>query len=214
MRFNKIEAILFDIDGTLLDTTELIFRCYEHTINTHNLSLKTRKEITIIFGKPLEACYRHLFPDENSEVLRETHISFQEKNLHISKPFINVKQALCNLKIRGYEIAAVTTRSKRTSIKSLELADIMKYFKTVVSREDIINPKPYPDALFKALAFLKVSPTQAVMVGDTPVDIMSGKNAKIKTIGVTYGPLGDAVISADPDAIVSNISEINSLINR
>ncbi len=212
MKFNNIQAILFDVDGTLLDTTELIFRCYEYTIAEYSLSPKTREKISITSGEPLEVCYRQLFPNEDITKLSETHMSFQEKNLHLSKPFNKVRQTLKELNNIGIKIAAVTTRSKRTSTKSLEINDIASLMDVVISREEIVNPKPHPDALIAALNYLKVNPKNAVMVGDTPIDIKAGKNAKVRTIGVTYGPLGDAVKAANPDMVISDISEIISLI--
>lgn len=214
MKFKNIEAVLFDIDGTLLDTTDLILRCYEHTISAHKLSHKTREDISVIFGKPLEACYQLLFPNEDIAKLSETHLSFQEKNLHLSTPFVNARKTLDNLHNRGFKIAGVTTRSKRTSIKSLEVNDIASYFDIVISREDVTNPKPHPESLLKVLKYFNVSPKHAIMVGDTHVDIRAGKNAKTKTIGVTYGPLGGNVREEDPDYVVSDISEIISLIRR
>jgi len=214
MKCNNIQAILFDIDGTLLDTTELIFRCYEHTITICNLSPKTRKEISTTSGEPLEVCYRQLFPNEDITKLSEIHMSFQEKNLSLSKRFNNVASTLRNLKDKGFKIAAVTTRSKRTSTKSLEINNIASFMDVIISREDVVNPKPHPDALIKALKHLNVSPDHAVMVGDTPIDIKAGKNAKMMTIGVSYGPLGNAVKSVDPDMLISDISEIISLIKH
>jgi pyrophosphatase PpaX len=214
MRFSNIKIVLFDVDGTLLDTTELIFRCYEHTIKKHKLSPKTRKEISVIFGKPLEACYQLLFPCEDVVKLSETHLSFQEKNLYLSKPFINVEKTLYGLNKRGFKIAALTSRSKRTSIKSLEVNNIASYIDLIISREDIINPKPHPESLLKALKYFNASPKHAIMVGDTRVDIKAGRNAKTKTIGVTYGPLGNVVKEASPDIVISDISEIINIVIR
>lgn len=214
MKFKNIEAVLFDIDGTLLDTTELIFRCYEHTISAHKLSHKTRKDMSVIFGKPLKECYQLLFPNEDIARLSETHMSFQEKNLHLSKPFVYVKKTLRSLKENGFKIAAITTRSKRTSIKSLEVNRIASYFDLVISREDVINPKPHPEPIIMALEYFNVSPKHAIMIGDTQVDIKAGRNARIYTIGVTHGPTKDALIKDKPNVVINNISEIISLIRR
>lgn len=212
MNLINTKVILFDIDGTILDTTELIVRCYEHAILKHNLTPKTRKQILSVFGKPLDECYRSLYSNVNFSKISETHLLFQEKNLFLSKPFKGVEKVLKVLKKRGIKIAAISTRSKRTTTKSLNLNKIFSYFDLVISREDVINPKPHAEPLLMALNYFKEDPKFSVMVGDTPVDIKAGKNAKINTVGVSYGPLGNAVKKANPDIIISDIQELISLI--
>jgi pyrophosphatase PpaX len=208
MKFREIKAVLFDIDGTLIDTTNLILSCYRHTFKIHSLKPKSDKEIISLFGKPLEECYGIHFPEKNSKVLGETHLSFQEKNLHLCKSYEGAKETLKMLKEKGIKIAAVSARSKRTTKKSLEETGLIKYIDIVISREDVTHSKPNPEALLLALKALKVSPKHAIMVGDTRVDVEAGKNAGIKTIGVIYGPLGIKLEEANPDLLVSSISGI------
>lgn len=212
MKLKDIRAVLFDLDGTLLDSTELILQAYEHTITTNGLPHKTRKEIIVTFGKPLEECYSILFPNENIKQLMETHIVFQTNNLEIIKPFENVKKTLASLKHKGLKIAAVTTRSKRTTVKSLEINDLDKFFDIIISREDVVNPKPHSEPLLKALAYLKFHPSQAIMVGDTVIDVQAGKNAGTKTIAVSYGMHSDSIRRAKPDFIIDTISQLQAIL--
>ena len=106
------------------------------------------------------------------------------------------------------EIAAVTTRSRRTSIKTLEMSCIIDYFDAIISGEDVNYPKPHPEPLFKALQQLEVGPEKAVMIGDTEADILAGKNAKVMTIGVSYGFHGSHIVGSKPDFIVEDIVDI------
>jgi pyrophosphatase PpaX len=208
MKFNNIKAMLFDIDGTLIDTTDLILSCYKHTFKTHSIVPKRREEILKVFGYPLEKCYEILCPKENIEMLCETHLSFQEKNLHLCKIFPGVINTLRVLRNNGIKIAAISARSKRTTGKTLERTGLAKYIDVVISREDTVNSKPSPEPLLLALNNLGVDPTYAIMVGDTEIDVKAGNSAGIKTIGVTYGPLGDIVKKANPDVTASSASEI------
>src|SRR5947199_668617 len=118
---SEVEAALFDIDGTLLNTAEFVYQAFVHTFQTHRLPWRSSDEIAAVMGKPLEEIYRHfsLYPDMSE--LCETHRSFQAVNLHLSVPFPNSRETLKRLKDAGVKIAAITTRSKRTSIKTLEL---------------------------------------------------------------------------------------------
>jgi len=208
MKPEKIKAVLFDIDGTLLDSNEMIFRCYEHTFSVHKLPIKTREQIKSQFGKSLEDCYKFHFPNEDIIKLCETHLAFQERNLHLSKPFNSVGETLEKLKNTGIKLVAITVRSKRTSLKTLEFARIAQYFDMIISREDVKNSKPDPEAILKALKFLKLSVDEVIFIGDTDIDIQTGKNADIKTIKILHDHK-----KIDSDSVIFDIKEVLNLIN-
>lgn len=208
----EIEAVLFDVDGTLLDTTEFIYQAYEHTFNNHGISPPTREELGKMMGKPLEEYYRFFAPNTDTNQLCETHRTFQAENLSLCIPFPNTRSTLTELKKAGLKIAAVTTRSKRTSVDTLRVANLLNLIDTIISREDVENLKPHPEPLFKALEQLKVEPKNAVMIGDTDIDIKAGKNAGTKTIGASYGFQGNKIIDSNPDYVVDDIAETVPLI--
>ncbi len=208
----KIDAALFDVDGTLLNTAEFVYQAFVYTFQTHGLTWRSTAEIATVMGKSLEECYRPFSASEDIGELCETHRLFQAENLHLSVPFPNTQETLKRLKDAGVKIAAVTTRSKRTSIKTLELAGITGYFDAIISGEDAEHPKPHPEPLFKALQQLEVRPEKAVMIGDTEADILAGKNAEVKTIGVSYGFHGSHIAESKPDFIIDDIADIIPII--
>ncbi|MEK7450986.1 MAG: HAD-IA family hydrolase [Patescibacteria group bacterium] len=209
----ELEAVLFDVDGTLLNTKEFIYQAYEHTFKSHNLPSVPREELDGVMGKLLEDCYKHFVPSsQDLMILCETHRTFQTKNLHLSVPFPNTKDTLNKIKKAEIKIAAITSRSQRTSTHNLELAGIKDRIDVVISAEDVTRIKPHPEPLLKALKQLGVKPEKAVMVGDTDADILAGKNAKTKTIGVTYGFHGKRIVESNPDYVVDDIAEIIPII--
>lgn len=205
-----VKAVLFDVDGTLLDTKEFIFQSFEHTLKTHGLPKKSREEINRVVGRPLEECYRELAPSLNPKSLCETHRLFQEENLELSSPFPKTRETLKRLKEKGLKIAAVTTRSRRTSKKTLEIAGLFDFIDVFVSAEDVKNHKPHPEPILQALKHLQIDCESAVMVGDTGIDIAAGKNAGLRgTIGVTYGFGGrKKIVASNPDFVVNDIAEV------
>jgi len=207
------KAIVFDIDGTILDMKELIFRAYFNTFAIHKLGNISWKKLVPLMGNPLEECYRILTKKKDVEILCQTHWEFQRKNLNLAKPFLNTKKTLKALKEINIKIAAFTSRSKRTSIDTLRNADILKYFDIVISREDVLFPKPNPEGLIKALKEMKVSKKNSYMVGDALVDIQVGKKIKIPTVGATYGFLGKDILKHKPDYIIKDISEMIKVVN-
>jgi len=84
----------------------------------------------------------------------------------------------------------------------------MGYFDAIISGEDVEHPKPHPESLFKALQQLEVRPEKAVMIGDTEADILAGKNAKVRTIGVSYGFHGSHIAGSKPDFIIGDIANL------
>lgn len=207
----RFKAVLFDIDGTLLDTSEFIFQAFEHTLREYNLPPRKRSEMAALVGRPLEICYKVLTGIEDLQEIQElrlAHRRFQTEHMHLSKPYPEVRETLDILSSAGIKMAAVTTRTGVTVPKTLELAGISKYISYVVALEDVVNLKPHPEPVYKALDYLEAEPEDSAMVGDTDVDIQAGKNAGTATIGVTYGFHGASIAEANPDYIINHIEEI------
>ncbi len=209
---NKIEAVLLDIDGTVLDTTEFIFQAFEHTFKHFGLPVPARKELAAQVGKALQECYAHFNTGIDAAALCEEHRKFQVKNLHLSKPYANTINTLEKLKERGYKIAAVTARAGITARTTLELAGVDKFFDVIITGNDVKNLKPHPEAFLKALEMLGTDRSGAVIVGDTDSDILAGKSASISTIGVTYGFHGEKIHDSKPDFTVDDIAGILKVI--
>jgi pyrophosphatase PpaX len=207
-----IKAVLFDVDGTLLDTKEFVYQAYEHVLKSYDFNNVSRNEITLVMGEPLEKCYEVLTGLNDVGQLVNEHREFQLNNLGLSKPFKNATPVLKKIKENGIKIAAITTRSKITSVKTLKNAGLLEYIDTVISGEDVINKKPNPEGLIKSLEIFNVSRDEAVMVGDTKVDVLAGKNAKVKTIGIMNGFHGERLRESNPDFIVSDIEDILQII--
>ncbi|MHB8843013.1 MAG: HAD-IA family hydrolase [Candidatus Aquicultor sp.] len=207
----ELKAALFDIDGTLLDTSEFIFQAYEYTLNKFGLAPRTRSEVSVLIGKSLETCYELLAPGVDIAGIHElakTHRYFQGKHLDLSKPYPGTAATLEALKIAGIKIAAVTTRQRSSSVKTMALAGISEFIDFVVALEDVTHLKPDPEPVLKALAYLNVQPVDAIMTGDSDVDIFAGKNAGTATVGVTYGFHGARIADCNPDYIIDSIEEI------
>lgn len=208
----KFEAALFDIDGTILDSDQFIFQAFRHSVMTHAGREISRENFSQVVGKPLEECYFLLEPDYDPKMLAQTHKRFQEDNLHLSVPFANSVSVLRKLSKSGVKIAAVTTRYSATLNKTLELAGVHAFFDVIISGDDVTNFKPHPEPVLAALEKLAITTDQAVMIGDTDVDILAGKEAGTKTIGATYGFHGEKIRDSKPDYIVDEIAEVLPLI--
>ena len=202
----------FDVDGTLLDTSEFIHRAFEYTLRAEGFPPHDRDEIAHLMGRSLLDCYAHLAPAADGARLCDIHRTFQTKNLGLAHCFPETVATLLRLRDAGVRMAAITTRSKRTSLDTLRLNGIDGFFGVILSGEDVLHLKPHPEPLLKALAVLGVAPSEAVMVGDTASDIEAGRNAGTATIGVTCGFHGEGIREARPDFVVGDIGAVTSIV--
>jgi pyrophosphatase PpaX len=206
----NFDAALFDIDGTLLDTTEFVYGSFRSSLLTHMHKEFTWEEISPVLGKSLKECYQLLSGLEMVDHLIEGHRAFQNQEIHLQlvKAYPQAVETLSQLRDNGIRIAAVTSRGGENLLKTLKIGGIAPYLEMVVTDTDVKIHKPDPEGIMKALTFLHIPPERAVMIGDTNIDILAGKNAGVKTIGVTYGFHSRRVIEANPDYVVDTVAEV------
>lgn len=209
---NTVTTLLFDIDGTLLDTTEFILQATEYTLNFFGLPVPDRGVIAKLVGKPFPEYYQLLSNQENVTELINTHRTFQLAHMDLSVPFPNTLETLATLKGRGYTLATVSTRAKITTVETLKRAHIDHFFDTIISGDDAPQVKPDPAPLLLALERLQRAPHEAVMIGDSHLDIEAGKNAGTQTIRASYGFHTENMHTTEPDVIINDIKELLTIL--
>ena len=207
-----IKAVLFDLDGTLLDTEESILGAFEYAFKTQTIAQPARENIVSLVGRPLREMYEALAPAANIEPLLNAHHDFQINNLHLVKAFPGVTETLATLRKAGLKIAIVTARYGITCSVYLDVTNLTNTFDVIITGDDVKKEKPDPEPVLKALAAFNVQPEEALMVGDTFADIGAGKNAGVKTVGALYGHMGEKIRDLRPDYLISSIEEILSIV--
>lgn len=210
-RFAGVRAVLFDVDGTLLDTTEFIFRAYEHAASVAGVASPGREWLRMQIGRKLEDVYEDFAPGR-SETLIELHRGFQSANITLGTAFPGTVETLRALRSAGVRMAAVTSRSNRTSVDSLVSARIDEFFDAVISAEDAEALKPDPAPLRVACERLVVAAAETVMVGDSTHDVHAAQAFGIPVIAATYGFPGVKVLEANPTASIGDIRELLPLV--
>lgn len=186
----SINTILFDLDGTLLDTNELIQKSFEYTFEYFGYSF-TKEEILQFNGPPLMETFSKVNPDLAEEMVKVYRKHNHENHEKYVKLFPNVKETLDVLKENGKKLAIVTAKMRSGVELGLQLTKIKQYFDAIVTIDDVKNPKPHPEPVLKAMSELNVEKDESIMVGDNYHDIESGKNAGIKTVGVAWSVKGE-----------------------
>ena len=193
MKTNNIKAVLFDFDGTIMDTNEVIINSWQHTFR--NLTGKEADVNMLLgtFGEPLEISIDKMLPEFSRDDAMRIYREYQYCNFKgLISLFPGVVEVLRELKEKDIKTAIVTSRLRRTTMEGIEKFDLHDFFDTVVTMEDTKKHKPDAEPAFEALRRLDIEAEKAIMVGDSKFDIMCARNAGVKSVLVDWSVAAQA----------------------
>lgn len=212
---NKISTILFDLDGTLIDTNELIITTYLHTLNKYYPSKYSREDVLPFMGPTLHEAFSTIDPDRVEEMILEYRTFNIANHDALVKEFAGVLETVSTLKEKGYKLGIVTTKRLDVTLKGLRLMNLDSFFEVIVAYDHVSKTKPDPEPIFKALEQLDSTPSEAMMVGDNYHDILAGKNAGTITAGCAWSIKGREYLAKyEPDYILENMADILTILGE
>ena len=193
----SVDAVLFDLDGTLVDTIPLIFACYAHTLARHLPGYDPgRRVIAGNLGRSLDdilfdyaAAAGVADPAAESRAMLHTYRTFQRANLAgLIRPFDGMREALAGLHQRGLVLGVVTSKVEWAARECYEYYGLGEFLSVGVFHDDTERHKPDPQPLLLAASKGSLDVARTVYVGDAVHDMAAGKAAGMRTIGVLWGP--------------------------
>lgn len=208
-----IKAVLFDLDGTLINTNELIVNTFQYIFKKHLNIDVDRKEITDNFGELLSDTIARYAPNDVEFMVKEYKEYNESMHDELTMPIEGVKEGIKKLRDSGYKMGIVTSKRRAMTEKGLRLFNLYDDMDVIVTPEDTKRHKPEADPILKACELLKLNVDEVIMVGDTHNDILGGKAAKCKTCLVRYtgAPL-DKLLKLEPDYVIDSIDEVLDII--
>ena len=210
----RFGTVLFDLDGTVVDTVALIRESHRHAVRTVLGLDLSDDELTSNVGRPLIDQMR-AFSHEHADALLAAQRSWNHAHTaELIASYPGMDDLLRRLHEAGCRIGIVTSKSRPTVDLAFDaLPEIARYLDDVVGLEDCTTHKPDPEPVRVALEHLNGLPGDACYVGDAPFDIAAGNAAGVATIGVTWGFFDRAVLDAEhPDFVVDDIPALNALL--
>ncbi|HSB08448.1 MAG TPA: HAD-IA family hydrolase [Blastocatellia bacterium] len=222
-------AILFDLDGTLIDTTDLILECFRHSWERVCGFSHPRESYLRTFGAPLRDAMQQLLTrtadatesggiDEPDRVIEQLLGEYRRFNLanhdRLALPVPGARESLAELRRRGYVIAVVTSKGRELATRGLRLCGLDSLVDSAVFLEDTNTHKPNPEPILAALDRLGTQPAEAVYVGDSRHDMRAARAAGVQTIAALWGPAPRAELEDErPDFLAESITDLLSIFN-
>jgi pyrophosphatase PpaX len=212
---SELAAALFDLDGTLIDSIGLIESSFRHTLEVHGHRQPEREAWLEWLGRPLALQFGELCGDDEHEVARMI-ATYREHNFAhhdtIVTAFPGAIEAVQRLRERGVRLAIVTSKRSDGARRGLLHCGFGELFEVVVAVDDVVQGKPHPEPVTLALARLGVEASRAVMVGDSPHDLASGRAAGTRTAAALWGPFSRERLEREkPDVWLEEPAEIAAL---
>ena len=210
-----LRTVLFDLDGTLIDSIRLILDSYHHTLSQHQLPARTDDDWLKGIGTPLHVQFAEW--QQQPERLQAMIATYREYNLkhhdRMVTVYPGVVDAVRELKSAGLATGLVTSKNRQGALRGLRLVALEALMDVLVCADEVTNPKPHPEPVEKAVALLGAEPATTVYVGDSVHDMHSGRAAGVKTAAALWGPFGRSHLEgARPDYWLETPGELVELV--
>jgi len=210
----RLSTFLFDLDGTLIDSVDLILRSYRHTLRTHR-GYEPPDELWLKgLGTPIRVQLREWSQDPvEIEAMAKTYSVYNsEHHDRLVRPYDGIVDAVAQLKAEGKRLALVTSKVRGGAQRGLRVAGLDTAFDVIVGADDVRNPKPHPEPVLSAIEQLGSTAVETVFIGDSRHDIESGRAAGVLTAAALWGPFDRAHLEdLEPDYWLEHPREISQL---
>jgi pyrophosphatase PpaX len=206
-----LTTVLFDLDGTLIDSVRLILDSYHHTLAAHGLEARSDDFWLAGLGTPLRVQFKHWSDDPVQ--LEAMIATYREYNLThhdgMVTAYPGVVPVVRAIRRAGYRTGLVTSKNKPGAERGLRLVGLDSEMELVIGADDVVNPKPHHEPIEVALRRLGEPAERALYVGDSVHDMQSGRAAGVTTAAVLWGPFGrEHLAPAGPDYWLERPAEL------
>lgn len=210
----KFKLVIFDLDGTLTSTNELIFASFNHIVKKYKNKILSEDEIISLFGPTEDYVIEKLFNGE-AEAAKKDYYAFYESNHDsMTKPFPYIKEIILLLKKNFIPLGIFTGKGKKTTEITLRKLNFAQYFDFVITGDDVTNHKPHPEGILKIIEKTNVRENERVLlIGDAPADIIAARGAQIKIASVLWDSYAkEMCLSLNPDFVFYDPKELYDFI--
>jgi len=208
-----IKAIAFDLDGTLVDSTEAIVGSFFHTFEVLGEAPPPRKAIVDSIGRLLEDQFRLFTQRDPAECTRIYRAHYGTTACDQTSPLPGARECLERLRAGGFRLGFATSKRRHYAEMILDHLKLLDFFETRLGPDDVDNAKPHPEAVLKSAEGLGVACDELFFVGDTEFDVLAARAANVRCLCVTTGyDTREKLESLEPEAVFDTLDELTDYI--
>lgn len=214
LRAEDVEAVLFDLDGTLIDTIALILSSMRHATATVLGEALPDEVLMHNVGVPLRVQMGEFAPDRVDELLGVYRAHNASVHDDLVAEYAGTAAALTVLAGRGVRMGVVTSKSRAVALRGLERFGLDRFFEVLIAYEDTDIHKPQPEPLLEAARRMGVAIGSCAYVGDSPHDMTAAVAAGAVSVAALWGPFPERVLEPGPDFAIGSLGELSALIGE
>ncbi|MCK9424613.1 MAG: HAD family hydrolase [Ignavibacteriaceae bacterium] len=204
----KYDGVIFDIDGTLTSTNELIFSTFNHITKKYLNKSMTNEEIIALFGPTEDKIIENWF-GENAEKVKRDYYAFYSENHAMADIYPGMKELLHSLKEKNVLLSIYTGKGREASLVTLRKLEILDLFDLVITGSDVKEHKPSPEGIQIFVDKYSLDKERVLMVGDAPADIKAAHAAGVKVASVVWDSYAhDKVLKMKSDFLFHTVEEL------
>ena len=210
----NFDGIIFDIDGTLTSTNDLIFASFNYVMNKYLNKTLTNDEIISLFG-PTEDVILEEWTGADYPKARQDYYDFYSENHTMADLYPGILDILTFIKSKKLPLSIFTGKGREAAVITLRKLEIYNFFDMIISGDDVEEHKPSPEGIIKFLGKYKLNPEKVLMIGDSPSDIKASRAAGVKIASVLWDSYSQAkVIDMKSDYVFHEVSELREFLRN
>ena len=210
----KFKGIIFDIDGTLTSTNELIFASFNHITEKYLGKAYSQEQIISLFGPTEDQILKEMC-GKNFEQAKKEYYNYYDSNHHMADLYPGIKDLLFHLKEKNLLLSIYTGKGRKAAVITLKKLGIHDYFDLIITGDDVAEHKPSAEGINKFIDKFELIKDDVLMVGDSPADIKAAKAAEVRVASVLWDSYAkEKVLLLKSDFVFHSVEELRSFLEK
>ena len=211
----NFEGIIFDIDGTLTSTNELIFAAFKHVTEKYLNKKVTNEEIISLFGPTEDVILKEWMKDDYEDARKDYLTFYEAKHRLMADVYPGIKEALLYIKTKNIPLSIYTGKGRGSTDITLKKIGLYDLFDMIVTGDDIEDHKPSPEGIDMFVQKFNLKRNKILMIGDAPADITAARNAGVKIASVVWDSYAkEKILEMNSDYVFKTVDELMEFLKK